>query len=299
MSAPDAPQDNSFAVAQLEGQRADAARLQDKADAETKKQELAGLRTSSADAARNSSAQYFQSLGLDPSGYSGDIDREISSIMSGIAPSDENPGSYFKSAPQDIYGNLNRSYQTKNQSSVDQLFSPNFETSRIQMTMDDPYINDILSEQRMTADNIIENMLKRGVITGTGAAGARGDLDRQAPGIRTQLNTIGDTALAGGQQKLRDVANKARTDAGTLKLGQQFDPNSYGGNADQVFNDFVASLGDQIRSNVSGNLFQTGGLAATAGATQGAGNTAYNPQAAAGVIEDDDEDATSNKESIF
>lgn len=301
MSAPDAPQDNSYAVAQLEGQRADEARARDKADAEAKKAELAGLRQSSAGMARNNSTQYLQSLGLDPNAYSGDIDREINNILSGINPADENPGSYFKTAPQDIYGNLTRNFQTKNQTDIDRIFSPNYETSKINMNMDDPYIADILSEQRGNADAIIQNMLKRGVLTDTGAAGASADLDRQSSGIRTKLNTIGDTVLAGGQQKLRDVANRARTDAGTLKLGQTFDPNSYSKDADQVFNDFVASMGDQLRSNVTGNLFQTNGLAAVGGAAQGAGNTKYNPRAAAGIFDTTDETkkTPASSESIF
>ena len=301
MSTPEAPQDNSLAVAQFQSQEAQKAKEQEKLDAEKKKQELAGLRTSSAGTAKNDTAAYLQSLGLNPEQYGSDIDRQIQSIISGINPADENPGSYFKTAPQDIYGNLTKSYQTKNQAALDPIFSPDFETKKIGMTMDDPYIANILGEQRGNADAIIQNMLKRGVITDTGAAGASSDLDRQASGVRTKLNTIGDTVLAGGQQKLKDVANQGRTTAGTLKLGQVFDPSTYSSNADQVFNDFVSSLGDQIKSNVSGNLFQTNGLAAIAGASQGAGNTKYNPRAAAGII--DPEDDTISKavksESIF
>ena len=298
MSAPDAPQDNSYAVAQLQQENADKQRAQDKIDADTKKNELAGLRTSSAAGAKNRSNDYLSSLGLDPNQYGSDIDNQINSILSGINPADENPGSYFQTAPQDIYDNLNRTFQRKNQATVDQSFMPNFETSRVASTMDDPYIAEILGEQRGNADQIIQNMLKRGVLTGTGAAGAEADLDRQASGVRTKLNTIGDTVLSGGRQKLTDVANKARTDAGTIKIGQQFDPSSYTANADQVFNDFVASLGDQIKSNVQGNLFQTNGLAAIGGAAQGAGNTAYNPKAAAGIL-DDEPKTTTNVNSIF
>lgn len=300
MSAPDAPEDNSYAVAQLEAENARKANEQAKLDAEAKKSELAGLRTSSADAARNRTQQYLSSLGLDPSGYSSDIDSEINNILSGISPGDETPGAAFRNAPQDIYGNLNRTFQQRNQNAVDRLFQPNFETGRVQATLDDDILNSILGEQRSSADAIIQNMLKRGVITGTGASGAQADLDRQASGVRTKLNTIGDTVLSGGQQKLRDVANKARTDAGTVKIGQAFDPASYTSDADRVFNDFVASLGDTIRSNVTGDLFKTGGLAAVAGASQGAGNTRYDPKAAAGIIDEDEEStAPSGGNSIF
>lgn len=304
MSAPDAPVDNSLAVAQFNAQQAEKQRAQDKADADAAAQKLADLRTTSSNNARSATNDYFQNLGLDPTAYSGDIDSRINQILNGIGTSDPNPGSYFSTAPQDIYDALTKNYQTKETSALDKIFDPNFATTKISSTMDDPYLTSILGDQRSSADAIIQNMLKRGVITDTGAAAAENDLNNQASGVKTKLQTIGDQVLAGGQQKLNDIINNARTTAGTLKLGQGFDPSTYSSNVDQAFNDFVSSLGDQIKSNVTGNLFQTNGLSSIAGAAQGAGNTAYNPKAAAGVIQDDTTNTNNtttdpNKESIF
>lgn len=288
MSAPDAPADNSIYVAQMQREDAARAKEQEKVDLEKKRVELEGLRGTSRDNARTSSQRYFQSLDLDPNAYSGDIDSQLNDILTSIAPTDENPGSYFKNAGQDIYGNLTRTKQMRDQAELDKLFAPDFENSRINMTMDDPVLAGIEKDQRGSADAIIQNMLKRGVLTNTGAAGASADLDRQASGVRGKLEDFGSSVLAGGQQKLRDVAQQARTTAGTSKLGQTFDPSSYSKNADQVFNDFVASMGDQIKAKIPGNLFQTNGLAAIGGAAQGAGNTKYDPKAAAGLVDPDD-----------
>lgn len=300
MSAPDAPPDNSLAVAQFQAQEAERARAREKADADAAAQKLAELRSSTRNNAATSTNQYFQSLGLDPTNYATDIDSYLNQIMSGINPSDPNPGSYFSTAPTDIYGNLTKTAQTRAGTALDKIFTPNYASTRITNTLDDPYIANIIAEQRSGADAIIQNMLKRGVITDTGAGAASKDLDNQLPGIRTKLNTIGDQAIAGGQQKLNDIINQARTTAGTIKLGQSFDPSTYSTNVDQAFNDFLGSLGDTIKSNVSGNLFNTAGLSSVAGAAQGAGNTAYNPKAAAGVIDDsEEEDDNQTKESIF
>lgn len=298
MSAPDAPPDNSLAVAQFNAQQADAQRARDKADADAAAQKLADLRNSSKNNAITTTDKYFQNLGLDPNNYASDIDTQINQILNGINPSDPNPGSYFSTAPQDIYGSLTKNAQTNAGTMLDKLFTPNYAQTRITNTMDDPIIASIINDQRSGADAIIQNMLKRGVITDTGAAASEKDLDSQLPGIRTKLNTIGDQAISGGQQKLNDIINQARTTAGTLKLGQSFDPSTYSTNVDQAFNDFIGSLGDTIKSNVTGNLFNTGGLSTVAGAAQGAGNTAYNPKAAAGVIDDSDQtNNTTNKQS--
>lgn len=302
MSAPEVPPDQSYAIAQMQQTAADKKAAQDKLDLDQHKKDLTALRDTGAAGARTSTNNYFQNLGLDPSAYSGDISSQINDILSSIAPTEENPGAYFKNAGQDIYGNLTKQFQTRNQSDLDRIFSPDFETKKVPLTIDDPYLSSIEKEQRGNADAIIQNMLKRGVLTNTGATGASADLDRQEAGVRGKLQGFGDAVVAGGQQKLKDVAQQARTTAGTLKLGQAFDPSTYSQNADQVFNDFVSSLGDQIKSKVTGNLFQTNGLSAIGGASQGAGNTAYDPRAAAGIIDpyaDDTKKNAVSRDSIF
>lgn len=301
MSAPSAPQDNSAEVARIQAQSAQEARDQETAAANKHKDELAALRNSGLAAGRSDAQNYFQGAGLDPSKYSGDIDTQLNNIFASISPTDENPGQYFKNAGQNIYQSLEKGYQTKEQAALDQLFGSNFEVQKIPYTLDDPYLAGIEGEQRSTADSIIKNMLDRGVLTQTGYAAASADLDKQKAGVQSQLNEFGTGVLAGGQQKLKDVANSARTAAGTIHLGQQFNPQDYVSQEDQIFNDFVNTLGQQIRAKVTGNLYNTTGLAALGGAAQGAGNTAFNPAAAAGVNEDNTpkpkDDTT--KESIF
>lgn len=283
MSSSSPPPDNSLAIEQMQEAAAQRQQAQDKADADKAKADLAALRTTSGANATNSTNSYFQQLGLDPTQYSGDIQTQINDIMNGIAPTDPNPGSSFANAGQNIYNNLTKNYQTKEGSSVDQLFSPDFQTKQLPISLDQPYVSSIVGDQRAQADNIIQNMLKRGVLTSTGVAGAEADLDRQAPAIKGQVQQLADSVLAGGQQSLADIANNARQSAGTLKLGQSFDPSFYGGQANDAFTQFINGLSDSIKAKVPGNLFQTNGLAAIGGAAQGAGNTAYNPNAAAGI----------------
>jgi hypothetical protein len=300
MSAPSMPPDNSAQVAQIQADSAKQARDEEAAVAKKHSEDLAALRNSSLAAGRTDATNYFQGAGLDPATYSGDIDAQLNSIFAGINPTDENPGQYFKNAGQNIYQNLEKGYQTKNSAALDQMFGSNFEVQKIPYTIDDPYLAGIEGEQRANADAIIKNMLDRGVLTNTGYQAAESDLDRQRPGVQSQLNEFGTGVVAGGQQKLKDVANSARTAAGTIHLGQPFNPQDYSSQEDQVFNDFINTLGQQIRAKVTGNMYNTTGLAALAGGVQGAGNTAFNPAAAAGIIEEPKPKATdTSKESIF
>lgn len=303
MSAPSPPPDNSM---QIEQMRQDSARQKEERDAATAlahKNELAGLRSSARGAATGNVNDYFSTRGINADKYSGSIASQLNNMMSGISPTDENPGSAFTGAGATIYDTLQTGERTKANDTLNHIFAPNFETNRVPFTLDDPYLAGVESEQYADADKIIKNMLDRGVLTTSGYGAAQKDLELQRPGVKSRLNEVGTGLLSKEQQSLRDVANKARQTAGGLQLGQDFDPYSYSSQADQSFTDFIGSLGDQIRAGIPGKLFNTAGLAAIGGAGQGAGNTAYNPAAAQGLPTDDktltDAQRNINPNSIF
>lgn len=283
MSSPSMPPDNSMQVAQMENQRADKAAAQAKQDAATKKAELLGLRTSAQGAGRTSASDYLTSQGVDAGAHSTDIDSTINSILGGISPDDPNPGSYFNDVGKTVQNNIQGGQRAKASRGLDAVFSPDFETKRLPFTVDDPYIAGIDAEQRHSADDIVKRMLDRGVITPTGYGAAKTDLDNQNAGVMSRLNEIGTNLIGGGQQSLRDVANRGRTAASTLNIDQPFNPGDFSSEVDRLSSEFLGNLGTNIRSRVTGNLFNTNGLGSLAGAAQGAQNTPFDPAALAGV----------------
>jgi hypothetical protein len=305
MSAPSPPPDNSLQVEAMKEENARQAQAaQDAKDAQNRL-DLANLRSSSRQAAGGTVDQYFQDQGVDPTPYEGSIATQLNNILSGISPTDPNPGTYFTGAGQTVYGNLQTAGQNKATNAVNQLFQPNFEMSRVTNDLAQPYEQSVEATQYGNADAIIKNMLDRGVLTSSGYNAAKQDLDNQVAGVNAKLNTIGTGLVAGEQGSLRDIANTARQTAGGLQLGQAFDPGTYSTQADKSFNDFIKNLGTNISASAPGNLFNTAGLAAIGGAGQGAGNTAYDPQAAAGILNDQQNQtdtskgSTTNPNSIF
>jgi hypothetical protein len=67
----------------------------EKAEKERKIAERAARRTQAGAQGRSSINTHLTGLGLDPSEYGGSIDDLINSVLMGISPEDENPGSYF------------------------------------------------------------------------------------------------------------------------------------------------------------------------------------------------------------
>lgn len=277
------PPDNSAQVESMRMQAAQDARdAQDRKDA-ARKAELAGMRTSGRASGQSSAEQYFRQQGLDPAAHSSDIQSKLDAIMSGISPDDPNPGSYFKDAGQGIYSDLEAGQRGKAGRDLDAIFSPDFEMRRLAMTTDDPYLAGVEAEQRGKADEIVKRMLDRGVITDSGYNAALADLDRQGAGVKSRLNEIGTGLLGTGQQSLRDVANRGRQAASTLRVDQPFSAQDFGSEADRLTSEFLANLGTGIRSRLPGDLFDTAGLGGIAGAAQGGQNTKFDPAALAGV----------------
>ncbi len=302
MSGSSPPPDNSMQVEQMRQNAAREERERVAQEQEKKRAQLGELRTSSRQGAGGTVRNYFSQMGIDPEKYGGSIDSQLNNIMSGISPEDENPGAAFTNAGQTIYDTLQTGERAKYGNQLNQIFAPEWEMRRVGMTLDDPYLAGVEGEQYAEADKIIKNMLDRGVLTSGGYTSAQGDLEKQRAGVKSRLNEIGTGLLTKEQQDLRDISNRAKQSASTLQLGSSFDPYSYQGEADADFNDFISTLGDQIRAQVPGQLFNTAGLAAIGGAGQGLGNTAFNPGAAGGNTEDqtiDDEDDTKNPNSIF
>jgi hypothetical protein len=300
MSGASPPPDNSMQVESMRQQAAKEEReRQDKLAAEHKA-ELAGLRTSARTGAGGTVRNYFSEAGIDPDRYAGSIDTQLNNILSGISPTDENPGAAFTGAGQSIYDTLQTGERSKYGNQLNQLFAPEWEMRRVGQTFDDPYLAGVEGEQYADADKIIKDMLERGVLTDTGYASAQKDLEGQRAGVRSRLNEIGTGLITKEQQDLRDISNRAKQSASTMQLGSSFDPYSYQTEADADFNDFIATLGDNIRAQVPGALFNTAGLAAIGGAGQGLGNTAFNPAAAQGQADEEDDDQTDrNPNSIF
>jgi len=243
---------------------------------------LAGLRTTAANTARTGAQRYFSERGLDPTAYSSNIDEEINNILGTIGSKDPTPGMYFKDFGANVFGRSQDAARDRALRSVDSRFSPDYEFSRIANTADDPFISQIDTEQRGKANEYIDRLLKRGVITDTGATGAYKDLDDQGAGVRSQLNDIGSDLLSGGRDSLGAILGRARGAAGGLSLGNNFDIGGYQGELDQTFNDFIGGLGERFRGSITEPLYDTSGLAATAGSASGAQNTKFDPFALAG-----------------
>lgn len=289
------PRDNSAAVAQIE---ADAAREAREAEERRKAEELAAFEQrlgSAHNNAINNAMTYFTGRGVNADDYVDEISQRAASIRSSVPQLDSAPGSYYDNLGQLVYEAEQDAMRQGHLRNIDTFAPANFAVRRIADTSDDAVIDSILEDRQNQAEQYARNLLDRGVITQSGYSAALDDIAGQRAGARSQLAELGLAELETGRGNLRNIASDARSTASNLNLGAQFDPFYYQQQIDQSASDFFSGLGDRIRGAAPKDIFQTSGLAGIAGAAQGAQNTAFNPNAIAGIEdEEEDDDETTN-----
>lgn len=175
-------------------------------------------------------------------------------------------------------------------SSVNQFFAPEFESSFVPETATDPFEAAAYKSQRDAADEYLDRLFKRGVITDTGKAAAAANLDTQGARVRQQLKDLGDTLVAAEREKVKGFAGRAKERASTLNVGEGFDITPYSTGAQNELASFTSGLSDLYGSQVPTDLFDTASLSAIAGGAQGAGNRPFDPDIQPGQFASTDED---------
>ena len=175
---------------------------------------------------------------------------------------------------------------------IGSTWAPGFETSYLPGNITDPYESDVYASQRGSAEEKLNNLLKRRVITDTGYQAGIGELDKQAPRVRTQLQDLADTLLGAERDKISGIIGGAKNAASNLGVGQGFDITPFQTQINDELGAFNTNLSDRFKGSIPGDLFDTSGLGAIAGgAGGGAGSgVGYNPDLLAGIGTDKTEE---------
>jgi len=279
------------------------AEAEEKARQEAAKQAWAEKLGGAYSGAINDARDYFTMQGLDPDDFMSAINQQADRIRGNIPTDAADPLSFFNNLGQNVYDTQETTARNKYLRQFNEFAPTGFENRRIADTTDDDILAAINAEQYGSADQYLQNLLSRGVITSAGYEAGRRDLDNQQYRAKAQLEEAGLGALSSARTQIGNLANEGRNAAANYQLGNQFDPFSYSTDINNSIDAFLQGLGGNIRNRLPGQLYTTSGLAAKAGAGQGAQNTKFDPNALAGLFvdnnDDDDDNTSANFSSIF
>ncbi len=115
-----------------------------------------------------------------------------------------------------------------------------YSSSLYDKTLDDAWINDILTSQSGLATNALDRALSYGQIGQSGYDYALKELQNQQAAGQGRLTGYGDTLLGDYQSATDEAIKNAYGDIGALSFGSNYD---VGGNADRIRNEAQQRLG--------------------------------------------------------
>ena len=130
-----------------------------------------------------------------------------------------------------------------------------------------PFVDSSIAKSREEADAFINNMLKRGTTTASGADAARASLTSQDPNVRSQIENISNTLLEQGRSGLGSYG-PAGDLAGATAAAQAFQ----------------GGFGGALSGAVPAGLYNTADLTGASGAVSGPRNVSYDPYASEGGL---------------
>lgn len=296
------PPDRSVELAQFQAQQAREARAEERRLADEKRARFDRDLDNAFTLGTSQARRYFEEQGLDPDDYTSDIAEYVDNVRRGVPLNDANPMTYFADIGKRIWDQEQTQFRNRSLRSLRPFTQEGFATNRFGDTLDDQYLQSILAENRVKADEYIQRLLDRGVITDVGAAAAKADVDKQQARANIRLQDIGASQLEGLRGGLRDIAAQARTAASGLHLGDTFDSEYWRKRIDDKTAEGVNLFSDKLRAATPDDLFDTSRLALIAGIAQGSRNKSTpnkKRRQIFGAVDDEKEDNDANEFAPF
>lgn len=215
----------------------------------------------------------ISSYGLDPTSYAdkiaAGIGRETDSLGDTGDPYTQINGQFINNQLQQEQSQKRAQFGQQAASE----FGPTYSSTKLQPSLLDNTISQILGEQQGSAQQYLDRGKARGIYNDVGYGAGASQLGSQAEAGRAQLSTLGNDVLSGYKTKLDDVRDKAYSAASGYTLGQPLNLDAYAQEGNQIANDAQTNAGGQLRSALGGqNFFDFSKLTNAAGSAQGAQN---------------------------
>ena len=212
--------------------------------------------------------------GLDPTAYSSQFDSYLNNILGAVPTSETNYDQYFSpNLASDVLTGIQAGQRNQYRGEVNGRFGTNFARDYLPDTLLDDTINSTLESQYGNARSILDRGLARGQYNERGFNAGLSSLDNARTAQQARLNTVEGDILSGYRSRLGDVRNSAFNSATGYQLGDTFNLDDYGSQADNIATQARTNAPGEFLSTLGSTpLFDLGNIGSAAGQAQGAVN---------------------------
>lgn len=212
--------------------------------------------------------------GLDQNSYAGEFDSYVNNILNAVPADTQNYDQYFTpNLANDVLTGIQAGQRNNYRGQVNERFGTNFASQYLPDTMLDDTINSALSSQYDNARGILDRGLARGQYNERGFSAGLGRLDNQRTAQQARLNTVEGDILNNYRSRLGDVRNSAFNSATGYQLGDSFNLDDYGSQAENIANQARTNAPGEFFSAIGSTpMFDLGAIGGAAGQAQGAVN---------------------------
>ena len=218
--------------------------------------------------------QELQRRGLGADAYAPQFQSYLDQIMGVIPQSETNFDNYFTpNLASDVLSGIQAGERNQYKGQVNERFGGNFASQYLPDTLLDDTINSTLNTQYGDAKSVLERGLARGQYNDRGFNAGLGALNNARTSNEARLNTIEGDLLSGYRSKLGDVRNSAFNAATGYQLGDTFNLDDYGSQAESIANNARQNApGEFLTAVGSTPMFDLGAIGGAAGIGQGSVN---------------------------
>ncbi len=234
----------------------------------------AANRSAAMSAARTRAMKSLESRGVNPYDYMDTIDERLNYNASLLPATTEDFTGQFGDSFVDAVTSSIRD-KSRNQATrwFDTNIAPNYEETLFSSTMDDPYVDSILGRQKQEALDTVTRARSRGQLDELGFTGAVNRIGELEKSGRSTAQSLSDAVLANKRSDLRKLIDQGKSAAGSLELGQTFNPQDWSGRIQSKAKELGSSIEGDVYGALSGQqFFDIGDVITKGGQAQGVSN---------------------------
>lgn len=255
-------------------QLADEARIVAQQEKDAAATRASQNRSTAMDAARTRTLNTLRDRGVNPDDYVDVVNERLSYNASLLPANTEDfTGQFGEPFVDSVVSTIRDRGRNRATQWFDQNIGEGYEDTLFTNTQDDPFVDSVISRQRSEAEQAIQRARARGQLDDSGFTGAVNRIGELEKAGRSTAQSLSNAVIANKRSDLRSLIDRGRSTAGSLDIGQSFNPDEWSGRIKSKAEELGQGIEGDVYSALGGQqFFDIGDIITKGGQAQGVAN---------------------------